>query len=413
MNLYQTAKGSIKTLASRKMRAFLTMLGMIIGISSVIIIMAVGASAQGLILNQIKSVGSNLIGILPGASDEDGPPASVMGISVTTLKYDDVIAIAQPQNAPHVVASAAYVKGVGSISWQNRNIDTNYTGTTANYIEVEDTQVAIGRFFTVDEEKNLSRVIVLGSQVAENLFDNTDPLGQLVKVKREQFRVIGVMKERGSAAFQNEDDQIFIPFKTAQKLILGIDHVGFARAKVDDAKNLDQTINDIKATLRERHNISDPSQDDFTVRSVQQALDTFTSVTSALTFFLAAIAAIALLVGGIGIMNIMLVSVTERIREIGLRKAVGARNKNIRNQFLVETIIISLGGGIIGVIFGIIIAAIVALVAQYLGYAWDFIVTINSVIVACSVSIIIGLVFGIYPAVKAAKLDPIEALRYE
>ena len=389
------------------------MLGMIIGISSVIIIMAVGASAQGLILNQIKSVGSNLIGILPGASDENGPPASVFGITVTTLKYDDILALEKSDNAPHVVAAAAYVKGTGSVSWENRSVDTNFTGTTANYIEVEDAEVTNGRFFTEEEDRSLARVVVLGSQVAKDLFDNTDPIGQDVKVKREQFKVIGVMKERGSAAFQNEDDQIFIPLVTAQKIILGIDNLGFARAKVDDSKNLDESIADIKATLRERHGITDPSQDDFSVRSMQQALDVFTGVTNALKFFLAAIAAIALLVGGIGIMNIMLVSVNERIREIGLRKAVGAKNGNIRNQFIIETVVIAFGGGLIGVIFGVLISGLVALVARYLGYKWDFIVAPDSVILACGVSIVIGLVFGIYPAIKAAKLDPIEALRYE
>jgi len=389
------------------------MLGMIIGISSVIIIISIGASAQGLILNQIKSVGSDLIGILPGASSEDGPPASVMGVTVTTLKYEDAQAIAKKQNAPHVLAVASYVKGTGTISWQNRNVDTDITGTTASYVNVEDVEVELGRFFSEDEEKTISRLVVLGSQVAKDLFGDEDPVGQQVKIKREAFRVIGVMKERGSVAFQSEDDQVFIPLITAQKLLLGINHLGFVRAKVDDSKNLDQSVKDIKATLREQHDIDDPTKDDFSVRNVQQALDVFTGVTDALKFFLASIAAIALVVGGIGIMNIMLVSVNERIREIGLRKAVGARNKNIMNQFLIETIVISLGGGLIGIVLGVIVSALIAVVANYLNYDWDFIITINSIILASGVSIIIGVVFGIYPARKAAKLDPIDALRYE
>lgn len=389
------------------------MVGMIIGISSVIIIMSIGASAQGLILNQIKSVGSNLVGVLPGASSENGPPASVMGIIVTTLKYEDAIALAKKENVPHAVAVASYVKGMGTISWQNRSVDTNITGTTASYIDVEDAEVEFGRFFTLDEEKTISRVIVLGSQVVQDLFEGADPIGQTVKLKRENFKVIGVMEERGSVAFQNEDDQIFIPLKSAQKLLLGINHLGFIRAKVDDTKNLDQTVEDIKATLRERHNIDDPVYDDFSVNNVQQALDVLTQVTDALKFFLASIAAIALLVGGIGIMNIMLVSVNERIREIGLRKAVGAKKSSITSQFLVETIVISLGGGLIGVVLGALISGLVALVANYLGYQWDFIITINSIGLACGVSILIGLVFGLYPARRAAKLDPIEALRYE
>ncbi|NUM25441.1 MAG: ABC transporter permease [Candidatus Buchananbacteria bacterium] len=413
MNFVQATKGSIHNLASRKMRSFLTMLGMIIGISSVIVIMSIGASAQGLILNQIKGIGSNLIGILPGAADENGPPATALGITVTTLKYDDALAIAKKENAHHVVAAAAYVKGVGTISWENRSVDTNITGTTANYVDVEDAKVSAGHFFTEEEERSISRSVVLGSEIAESLFEDTDPVGQSVKIKRELFRVVGVMEERGSAFFQNQDDQVFIPLYTAQKLLLGVNHLGFIRAKVDDEKNLDQSLEDIKATLRERHEITDPSQDDFSVRSVAQALEVLTGVTNALKFFLAAIAAIALVVGGIGIMNIMLVSVNERIREIGLRKAVGAKNASILIQFLVETIVIAFGGGLIGIIFGAGIAGVVALVANYLGYKWDFIVTLNSIFLASGVSVLIGLTFGIYPAYRAAKLDPIVALRHE
>lgn len=413
MNFYQAARGSFKSLASHKLRSFLTMLGMIIGISSVIIVMSIGASAQGLILNQIKSVGSNLIGILPGASSEDGPPAAMMGITVTTLKYEDALALAKKENVPHAEAVAAYVKGTATISWQNRSVDTNITGTTASYIDVEDVEVEFGRFFSLDEEKTISRLVVLGSEVAEDLFENFDPIGQTVKVKRESFRVIGVMKERGSVAFQNEDDQIFLSLKTAQKLLLGINHLGFVRAKIDNIENLDQSVEDIKMTLRQRHDIDNPAYDDFTVRNVQQALDVFTQVTDALKFFLASIAAIALLVGGIGIMNIMLVSVNERIREIGLRKAVGAKRSNITNQFLVETIIVSLGGGLIGVVLGALVSGLIAIVANYLGYEWDFIITVNAIVLAAGVSILIGFIFGLYPARKAAKLDPIEALRYE
>ena len=247
----------------------------------------------------------------------------------------------------------------------------------------------------------------------KNLFAENDPIGQTVKIKRESFRVIGVMAKKGSVAFQNQDDQIFISLYTAQKLFLGISHVSYIRAKVDEAQNLPQTIEDIKATLRERHNINNPANDDFSVRSVQQALDVFTSVTDALKFFLAAIAAIALLVGGIGIMNIMLVSVNERIREIGLRKAVGAKKSNILSQFLAETLVIALGGGLVGVVIGFAVAGLVAVIAKYLGYQWDFVVSLFSVILAGGISAVVGLVFGIYPAYKAANLDPITALRYE
>ncbi len=413
MNFYQAAKGSLDSLASHKLRSFLTMFGMIIGISSVIIIMSIGSSAQSLILDQIKSVGSNLVGVLPGATSEGGPPASVMGVTVTTLKYEDALALAQTENVPHALAAAAYVKGVATVSWRNRSVDTNINGTTASYLNVEDVAVAQGRFFTVEEERSIARVVVLGSEVDENLFEGQDPIGQLVRIKREQFKVIGVMAARGSAAFQNEDDQVFVPVSAAQKLLLGIDHLGYVRVKIDATENLEQSEDDIVATLREQHGITDPTQDDFTVRNMQQALDVFTSVTDALKFFLAAIAAIALLVGGIGIMNIMLVSVNERVHEIGLRKAVGAPRRSIMKQFLVETVVVAFGGGLIGIVIGALVSGIIAAVAQYLGYSWRFIVTPDSIAVASGVSIMIGLFFGLYPAYKASKLDPIEALRYE
>ncbi len=413
MVLRETIKSAYRNLTARKLRSFLTMLGMIIGIASVIIIVSIGASAQGLILNQVQSLGSNLIGILPGASDENGPPASALGVTVTTLTFDDVRALGEPAQVPYGDAVAAYVKGSNTITWRNRSVDTTITGTTASYLEVESTETASGRFFDELEERGIARVVVLGSAVAEDLFEGQNPVGEVVKIKRESFTVIGVMEERGSAFFQNQDTQVFIPLLTAQKLLLGINHVGFARVKVSDGQYLDQSIEDIKATLRERHDIADPSQDDFSVRSIAQAVDALTGVTNALKFFLAAIAAIALVVGGIGIMNIMLVSVNERIREIGLRKAVGAKRGNIILQFLIETVFISLMGGLIGVLIGAGISGVVALVANSLGYAWQFIVTLDSILIAGGVSIGIGLVFGIYPALKAAKLDPIEALRYE
>ena len=413
MNLFHLLKNSVNSLLAHKMRSFLTMLGMIIGIAAVLIIMSIGASAQDLILGQIRSVGSNLIGVLPGASDENGPPATALGITVTTLKFEDAEALAKKENVPHATAVAAYVSGTGTISWQNRSVDASITGTSASYIDVEETEVEFGRFFSTEEENSYSRVVVLGSQIYEDLFEGADPIGQAVKIKREQFKVIGVMKERGAVAFQSQDDQIFIPVKTAQKILLGIDHLGFIRLRADDAKNLDETVLAVKATLRERHGIDDPIKDDFSVRNVAQALSVLTGVTDALKFFLAAIAAIALVVGGIGIMNIMLVSVNERIREVGLRKALGAKNRDIQRQFLLETIAIALGGGLIGISLGIILAALVTVVANYLGYTWNFIVTLNSVVLASSVSVIIGLIFGLYPAAKAAKLDPIEALRYE
>jgi len=320
------------TLRRNKRRTFLTMLGIIIGVAAVIFINSVGAGAQGLILNQIKGIGSNLVAILPGGSEETGPQASVMGVVITTLINEDAEIIAD--SIKHVGSVASYVQGNGSITYGSQNIDANFSGVSASYTSVEDTQVATGRFFTKDEEKDLSRVIVLGSQVKEDLFGDQDPIGKTVRLKKESFRIIGVMKARGSAGFQSYDTQVFIPLVTAQKVLLGIEHVSFIRVKVDDEKYIDDVIIQIKDLLRQRHDITDPAQDDFSVRNQAQALQVLGSVTDALRLFMAAIAALGLVVGGIGIMNIMLVAVNERIREIGLRKAVGATAKNVLKQFL-------------------------------------------------------------------------------
>ena len=387
------------------------MLGIIIGISAVIIIISVGAGAQSLILNQIEKVGSNLIGIMPGASDEDSPPASIMGIQVTTLKYEDGLAILD--RVLEVVSLASFVQGIETVSWQNQKKDATFIGTTSNYPQVEDTEVVSGRFFDYQEERNAARVAVLGSKIAEELFSGTDPIGQKIKIKRESFKVIGVFKERGKVAFQDPDNQVFIPLSAAQKVLIGIQHVTLIRAKVLSEENIGFILEQIKQVLRDRHNITNPDEDDFTVRSQTEAIGVLTTITNALAFFLAAIASISLIVGGIGIMNIMYVAVTERTSEIGLRKAVGATKRNVLTQFLVESILITFLGGLLGIIIGSIISGLVAFVANYLGYNWAFVVSPLSIIVGVVVSCAIGIIFGYFPAKRAADLDPIEALRYE
>jgi putative ABC transport system permease protein len=415
-SIEQSVKTSVTALLANKARSFLTMLGIIIGVSAVIIIMAVGAGAQGLILGQVKSLGTNLIGVIPGGSEEEGPPAAMMGIVITTLTYEDALALKEKKNVPNIVEVVAYSKGVGTVSWRASTYDTNLSGSTVGFLEVEDGEVDEGRFFTKDEETNLSRVAVLGATVKEELFGESEAIGQKIKIKKHTFEVIGVMKERGTVAFQDYDDQVFIPIKTMQKLISGVNHLGLLRAKVDHEENFDRAIEDVKITLRERHDITDQSgkSDDFTVRSAAQALDMITTVTNALKYFLAAMAALSLIVGGIGIMNIMLVSVTERTREIGLRKAIGARNSNILTQFLMEAITVTLLGGIAGIIGGSLISFLIATGAKFLGYSdWEFVVTIFSIVLAVGISMLIGIIFGLFPALKASKLEPVEALRYE
>ena len=259
----------------------------------------------------------------------------------------------------------------------------------------------------------MSRVVVLGSEVKKKLFKDEDPIDKRIKISQISFKVIGVMEERGVAAFQNQDEQVFIPVKTAQKLLLGIDHLAFIRAKVDKEENIDSAITQIKNVLRFRHNIKDPVKDDFSIRSTDQALNILGTITQALNMFLASVAAISLIVGGIGIMNIMFVSVNERTREIGLRKAIGAKRKNILFQFLAESATMTLMGGLIGIIMGIIISLFITIGVNYFGYDWRFIITPFSIAVSALMAIAVGIIFGLWPANRASKLNPIKALRYE
>jgi len=412
--IIQSVRISLVSLMANKGRSFLTMLGIIIGVSAVIIIIAIGAGAQSLILAQIESLGTNLVGVLPGHSEEGNPMSAILGFSVTTLTYKDAMALRDKENVPNIVEIVAYSRGAGMVVWGSESYDTNLNGVTAGYMEVEGGTLEGGRFFTIEEEKNLSRIAVLGSAVKKELFGESDAIGKRIKIKKYSYEVIGVMAERGIVAMQDYDDQVLLPIKTTQRF-LGVTHVGLIRAKIDQEENIKTAMNDVRIILRERHGINDVSgkSDDFTVRSSVQALAMITSITNALKYFLAAMAALSLLVGGIGIMNIMLISVTERTREIGLRKAVGANNFNLLSQFLIETVTITILGGIIGVLIGTVIAFLISLGARFAGFDWAFIVSAFSIILALGVSGIIGLLFGFYPALKASRLNPIEALRYE
>ncbi|MBP6859481.1 MAG: ABC transporter permease [Candidatus Magasanikbacteria bacterium] len=412
MNILKEIRSVLSIIGRNKVRSFLTMLGIVIGIMSVIVVMSVGAGAQSLILNQVTSLGSNLIGVLPGKSEDNGPPASAMGIVVTTLKYEDMKALTGPE-FPSIVSVTGYVRGAETINWGDNKTDTSFVGVSADLPNVEDTEVRVGRFFSEEEEKGLARVVVLGSQVAKELFEGTDPLGKQIRIKKTPFTVIGVMVERGSSGFQNQDNQVYTPITTAQKLLLGIDYVSFGRIKIDKAENVDKAVEYIKQVLRERHKITNPEEDDFSVRTTAQGLDALTNITNALKIFLSAIAAISLIVGGIGIMNIMLAAVQERTREIGLRKAVGATNRNIITQFLIETVMITFLGALAGILLGTLISFVAGKIAQSQGYHWDIVVSFSSIFTACVVGVSIGLVFGIVPARRASKLNPIEALRYE
>jgi putative ABC transport system permease protein len=423
MDFIGTIKLVFRTLLARKGRSFLTILGIVIGVAGVIIIISLGAGAQSLILGQVTKLGSNLLSVQPGGGNEKGPPSAVFGITITTLVNSDTTSLRDTSQVPHAVAVNAIVRGSASVTWQNKEVDTNFMGTDSYYPNVVDFTMQKGQFFTMQQNQGSASVVVLGSTVATELFGqtNVDPVGQVIKVRNASqtkaggipLRVIGVITPRGSSFFQDNDDQIFLPLAIGQEQLLGIHYLNAINIKVDSADNLDQTTADITRILKQNHHILADKDIDFTVYSTADAISILSTITNALRLFLTAMAAIALVVGGIGILNIMLATVAERTREIGLRKAVGATNMAVMRQFLLEAATLTFLGGIIGIIIGTLISYIISLVMNYLGYDWTFVISITSVLLAVGVSILTGIIFGLYPALKASKLNPIEALRYE
>lgn len=405
---------ALKSLKKNKVRTALTVFGIVIGISSVIAVMSVGEAAKQSIFKQIETFGTNIIQIeikIPstGKTSTENAIGIAQGIEITTLTLDDQEAI---NKLPNIIDSYAGLISQQLASYNEQNKQILLMGVSPSFINIDQGLVEVGRFFTEDEDKGLVNVVVLGSKVSEKIFGQDDFLGKSVKIGKQKFTVIGQMEERGATFGFDMDDMVYVPVRTLQKKIMGINHVSYITAQVENNDIADQTAEEINFLLRDRHDISDPDKDDFHATPMTEALSILDSVFWAISLLLIAVAGISLIVGGVGIMNIMYVSVLERTYEIGLRKAVGASSRHILFQFLLEAIIVTLLGAIVGMIFGVVISFVISIVANSFGMSWTFTVLPSSLILASSVAIGIGLIFGIFPARAAAKLDPITALRY-
>jgi len=408
INLPSTLKISLRALRVNKMRSALTMLGVIIGVGAVIAMLAIGTGASSQIQQQISSLGSNLLMVLPGATTAGGVR---MGWGTeSTLTLADAYAVLK--ECPSVAHVAPVLSGVAQVVYSNQNWATGVTGTTPGMLIVRNWDLSAGRAFTEQDVKSATKVCLLGQTVVDMLFGGVDPVGQIVRIKKIPFTVIGVLAPKGQdLRGHDQDDAIYVPITTAQKKLFGTAFPGMIRIMMVQAKSteeLDTAEREITELLKERHRIGPNKDDDFSVRNLTQFLQAAEQSASVMTMLLAAIASVSLLVGGIGIMNIMLVSVTERTREIGIRMAVGAKTWDIRLQFIIEAMTLSLTGGTVGIIIGLSISKIISSFAE-----WPTIVSPLSVILAFSFSGLVGIFFGFYPAYKASLLNPIEALRYE
>jgi putative ABC transport system permease protein len=395
-------KTALKSLWASKMRSFLAMLGIIIGVAAVIAMLAIGAGAQQQVLERFTAMGTNLLIVRPSQNGTGG----VKSGNAQTLVVDDCAALLKEN--PAITAVAPVVSGSVQAKYMGQNSRTSAMGTTITYLAARNFEVESGRAFTEAEAEGSARVALLGPTTATDLFADESPLDRMVKLNGINFKVIGVLKAKGDQGWFNPDDQVIIPYTTAMHEIFGLTYLREIDIQSAEHTNLDQLQADVTALLRRRHRIQPGEDEDFSIRNQADLLEAMSAATGTFKVLLASIAGISLLVGGIGIMNIMLVTVTERTREIGVRKAVGARNADIMKQFLVESMLMSGVGGLLGACMGISAAMLVSHFTTF-----TTIVQPDSIVISLSVSAAVGIFFGFYPAYRAAQLDPIEALRYE
>lgn len=414
--ILENIKVAFKSLGLNKLRSFLTMLGIIIGVGSVVAVMSIGAGAEASITENIQSMGTNVITITPGREQSRqehrmGPMTGFSDDEEETVAGDLYLedAAALKKDAELIEEVAPVLSSSSNISYLSWNGNVSITATTEDYLGLQNYEIDRGSFFTVSDVSNLSNVAILGDTVVSDFFGKINPIGEVIKIDGKNFKVMGTLKSIGSTFFgMNPDNVIYIPITTAQNKLYGVDTVNQILVKVESEEVMDQATKEAEYILRQQHQILPGESKDFEIRSSTQLLEMASSVSDILVILLGSIAAISLLVGGIGIMNIMFVSVTERTREIGIRKAIGAKNRDILVQFLTESIVLSLSGGIIGIGF-----------AGFITWILSSFTTLNSlitafpVILALSFSTVIGIVFGIFPAMRAARLNPIESLRHE
>jgi putative ABC transport system permease protein len=408
INIPSTLKISFRALKVNKMRSALTMLGIIIGVGAVIAMLAIGTGASNRIAEQISSMGSNLLIVLPGATTAGGVR---MGSGTQpTLTMGDADAILK--ECPAIANVAPVLSGVAQVIYGHQNWSTGVVGTTPDMLVVRDWPIVSGRPFTGQDVKSATKVCLLGQTVVDNLFGDTNPVGKVIRIKNVPFTVMGVLAPKGqSPRGDDQDDTIYIPLTTAQKKLFGTSFPGMVRiimVKAKSTEDLGPAENQINELLKQRHHIGPKQENDFTVRNLTEIMQAAEQSTKVMTLLLGAIASVSLLVGGIGIMNIMLVSVTERTREIGIRMAIGAKTWDIRLQFIIEALTLSLIGGVAGIIAGISGSEIISMLA-----GWTTIVSPFSILLAFGFSGLVGIFFGFYPAYKASLLNPIDALRYE
>lgn len=414
MIFFRILKTAWGALFINKARSLLTILGIVIGVAAIILIVSIGKGAENLILGEIGGLGADTIVVRPG-KQPTGPSDSVDTLFSDSLKDRELDALKKESNVPGIAEVSPAVMVSGSVSYKGETYRPQIFGWSAETMaRMFDLRLESGMLFGEKEDRQKESVVVIGHKVAEELFGNEDPIGKAIKIKNHSFRVVGLFQKAGQVMFFNVDEVVLIPPSTAQTYILGIDHYHEVMVRAKSADIVDQTVLDIERTLRDLHDISDPDDDDFYVSTQDEIIDTVGTILGVLTAFLASMVAISLVVGGIGVMNIMLVSVSERTKEIGLRKAVGATEADILRQFLVEAIVLTGAGGVIGTFIGFILSVIAAVIlSQALGVDWVMTFPISAAVLGIGVSAAVGLIFGLYPARKAAAKSPIEALRYE